>query len=360
MELLDAETEELLKEILNNEKDFPTILRKKLENCNWEESQKLRSQIKLLREAGYISNLTWGDNLPLWGRIEQKGRSYFAMKGHHSLSKVISEQKDKVFISHSSKDEGFANKLSQLIELLGINHNNIFCSSIEGQGVKNGKKIEEAVRNEIIEDKVLIFIISNNFMDSYYCLNELGAGWILADNRIQSKNLFYFKLPNISFSEFKGFISGGDKCTECNEKSITAFIEEFEEILGLPQKKVTVYRNLVDNFIKDTKSYIEFPEQSNKSDKEMQKSEQLDKFKDILSKVNEAEKKIIKDIYNSPTGECILDPTRAIVSGLQLKKIIYTGQAYYDFFNPRSSFTLQPWIYEVFENDEELKNKILS
>ena len=105
MELLDAETEELLKEILNNEKDFPTILRKKLENCNWEESQKLRSQIKLLREAGYISNLTWGDNLPLWGRIEQKGRSYFAMKGHHSLSKVISEQKDKVFISHSSKDE---------------------------------------------------------------------------------------------------------------------------------------------------------------------------------------------------------------------------------------------------------------
>ena len=65
MDLLDSETEELLKEILENDKDFPTILRLKLENCNWEESQKIRSQIKLLRENGYISKLTWGDNLPL-------------------------------------------------------------------------------------------------------------------------------------------------------------------------------------------------------------------------------------------------------------------------------------------------------
>lgn len=176
MDLLDLETEELLKEILNNDKDFPAILRLKLENCSWEESQKIRSQIKLLRENGYISKLTWGDNVPLSVRIEQKGRSYFFMKEKQQEMNKAVVQKDKVFISHSSKDEEFVVKLAQLFELLGVAHNNIFCSSIEGQGVKHGKKIEEAVRNEIIEDKVLSYIISKNFLNSNYCLNELGAG----------------------------------------------------------------------------------------------------------------------------------------------------------------------------------------
>jgi len=116
MDLLDPETEELLNEILNNDKDYPAILRLKLENCSWEESQKIRSQIKLLRENGYISKLTWGDNVPLLGRIEQKGRSYFIMKEkQQATNNGAIEQKDKIFISHSSKDEAFVVKLAQLL-----------------------------------------------------------------------------------------------------------------------------------------------------------------------------------------------------------------------------------------------------
>ena len=132
MELLDPETEELLKEILNNDKDFPAILRTKLKNCSWEESKILRSQIKLLRENGFISKLTWGDNLPLSGRIEQKGRAYFTMKEKQQEMNNVVAQKDKIFISHSSKDEEFVTKLAQLFVLLGVNRGNIFCSSIEG------------------------------------------------------------------------------------------------------------------------------------------------------------------------------------------------------------------------------------
>ncbi|MBD5131216.1 MAG: TIR domain-containing protein [Clostridiales bacterium] len=360
MDLLDPETEELLKEILNNDKDFPAVLRLKLENCSWAESQKVRSQIKLLREDGYISKLSWGDNVPLSGRIEQKGRAYFMMKENQQEMDRTVIQKDKVFISHSSKDEGFVVKLAQFFELLGVAHNNVFCSSIEGQGVKHGKKIEEAVRNEIIEDRVLIYIISKNFLSSNYCLNELGAGWILADNRTQSKNLFHIKLPDISFDDIKGFISGGDKCTECDEKSMTAFVEEFEEVLGLSPKKPTEYRNLVDNFIKDTQSFIDAAEQEGKLSKEKQGNKELEKLKDILSKVTPAERRIIKNIFDSKSGEVILDPTSAIVVGLQQKRIIYTGVGYYNFLDPQSSFALNTWVYQVFEADLDLKNKILA
>lgn len=360
MDVLDPETEELLKEILNNDKDFPAILRLKLENCSWQESQKIRSQIKLLRENGYISKLTWGDNLPLLGRIEQKGRSYFIMKEKQRETNNIVIQKDKVFISHSSKDEEFVVKLAQFFELLGVNHNNIFCSSIEGQGVKHGKKIEEAVRNEIIEDKVLIYIISKNFLGSNYCLNELGAGWILADTRTQSKNLFHIKLPDISFDDIKGFIGGGDKCTECNEKSMTTFVEEFEEVLGLPLKKATVYRNLVDNFIKDTQAFIDAAEQASKLSNEEQQKQHLEQLKNRLININEAERKIVKAIYTSSSGDYILDPTSATVAALEGKEIIFTANGYFDYLDPQCSYTFHPWVYRVLKEDSKLLKEILA
>ncbi|MCH5154430.1 MAG: TIR domain-containing protein, partial [Clostridiales bacterium] len=311
-------------------------------------------------ENGYISKLTWGDGVPIFGRIEQKGRSYFIMKEKQQETNNVVAQKDKIFISHSSKDEEFVVKLAQLFVLLGVNNDSIFCSSIEGQGVKHGKKIEEAVRNEIIEDKILIYIISKNFMESNYCLNELGAGWILADTRTQSKNLFHIKLPDIAFEDIKGFISGGDKCTECNEKSITAFVEEFEEVLGLSPKKPTMYRNLVDNFIKDTQPFIDAAEQSGTLNKEEQKKQELEKYKYILSQTTPAERKIIKDIFNSQSGEVVLDPTSTVVVGLQQKRIIYTGARYYNYFFPGSKFALNTWVYQVFEADPDLKNKILT
>lgn len=360
MDLLDPETEELLNEILNNDKDYPAILRLKLENCSWEESQKVRSQIKLLRENGYISKLTWGDNVPLLGRIEQKGRCYFIMKEKQQETKNIVTQKERVFISHSSKDEAFVGKLAQLFELLGVNRNNIFCSSIEGQGVKLGKKIEEAVRNEIIEDKVLIYIISNNFLNSNYCLNELGAGWILSDNRTQNKNLFHIKLPDISFDDIKGFIGGSDKCTECNDKSITTFVEEFEEVLGLPLKKATVYRNLVDTFIKDIQSFIDAAEQASKLNKEEQQKQHLELLKNGLRNINEAERKIVKAIYTSSSGDYILDPTSATVAALEAKDIIFTANGYYDYLDPQCSYTFHPWVYKVLKEDGKLLKKILT
>lgn len=327
MDRLDSETEELLKEILENDDNFPEYLINKFNGLSVEENFKLRAKIKVLSNGHYIS-LIWADNLPYLGSIEQKGQSYFASKeqeetkgfnawekllykllknvqagreyllftikptdderitmqklqelgyinnlkgyGIDNLSYTLTydglhyfenrnslttqqsiEQKKRVFISHSSKDETFVVKFVQLIQLLGVERGNIFCSSIEGQGVNHGMKIEEAVRNELIEDKVIIYILSNNFFNSTYCINELGAGWILSDKRIQDKNLFLIKLPDVSFDDIKGFIGGSDKYTECTDISITAFIEEFENVLELNHKQPTEYLGLVKNFIKD-------------------------------------------------------------------------------------------------------------
>lgn len=80
MNFLDVEIEKLLKEILENDEKFPKILREKFNGLNHIDDSKLRSKIKVLIDEGYISKLQWGDNVPLLGRIEQKGYSYFKNK----------------------------------------------------------------------------------------------------------------------------------------------------------------------------------------------------------------------------------------------------------------------------------------
>ena len=80
MDFLSPELEDLLKKCIEKETDFPKVLREMLESGNTLENSRLRGKIKSLIDDGFISKLSWGDNLPLFGRIEQKGYDYFKLK----------------------------------------------------------------------------------------------------------------------------------------------------------------------------------------------------------------------------------------------------------------------------------------
>ena len=80
MEFLDKETEELLKKCVESEKTYPSMLREMFSETDEKHNDILRSQINLLIEEGYLSRLSWRDDLPGNGRIEQKGRVYFRNK----------------------------------------------------------------------------------------------------------------------------------------------------------------------------------------------------------------------------------------------------------------------------------------
>lgn len=56
------------------------VLQKKFKDLDYEADSRLRAKISVLIYGGYISELKWADNVPWFGRIEHKGRSYFEMK----------------------------------------------------------------------------------------------------------------------------------------------------------------------------------------------------------------------------------------------------------------------------------------
>ena len=88
MVFLSKENEVLLKECIENDSDFPRILRQKFEGLSPMEDNSLRRQINVLIDNDYISKLQWGDNRPLWGRIEQKGYEYFKRREVYIRAKL--------------------------------------------------------------------------------------------------------------------------------------------------------------------------------------------------------------------------------------------------------------------------------
>ncbi len=54
-------------------------------------------------------------------------------------------QKPTVFISHSSDNSEIAEQLTSLLRNIGISNDQIFCSSVLGQGVNNGEKLNDII-----------------------------------------------------------------------------------------------------------------------------------------------------------------------------------------------------------------------
>ena len=85
----------------------------------------------------------------------------------------------QIFISHSSNDkklvEAFVEKILRLG--IGIPADNIFCTSIETMGIKNGEDMRSHIRQNILGCDLALLMISCSYIKSSICLNEIGAIW---------------------------------------------------------------------------------------------------------------------------------------------------------------------------------------
>jgi hypothetical protein len=83
-----------------------------------------------------------------------------------------------IFISHSSKDADIALALIKLLRAaLNLPSEAIRCTSVDGYRLPTGASVEDQLRQEIHEAKILIGLITNASLKSHYVLFELGARW---------------------------------------------------------------------------------------------------------------------------------------------------------------------------------------
>ena len=166
---------------------------------------------------------------------------------------------NKIFISHSSLDVELVQSFVENILKLGldISSDRIFCSSMEGQGIKSGKHIPDTLKDELKKASIVLLFISKNYKNSEVCLNEMGAAWVL----LPKEKVIPILLPDADFNEL-GFINIGRKgLNGFKHEGITKFVQDCKSDLNLDfnlerySAKLIVYIDSVSSFLE---SKIEF------------------------------------------------------------------------------------------------------
>lgn len=153
----------------------------------------------------------------------------------HDTAAIESDQSNspmnKIFISHSSKDFKYVEELIEILELIGVEREQIFCSSVAGHGVDLGSDIFERIKQEISGDTTLIYVLSNNFFSSPVCLCEMGAAWVLTKTQIP------ILIPPFNYSDIKGVLSPSISSAKLNRPlDISSLKEKIETIFQIENK----------------------------------------------------------------------------------------------------------------------------
>lgn len=150
----------------------------------------------------------------------------------------------EVFISHAEEDKAMVEAIRLLLMKIGIRNNDVFSYAIRGLGVSIGDAFPETIRCKLIRAKIVIFIISREFYNSPYCLNEMGAAWILG------KPIIPILVPPVTIGELKGFINSDRIVGQIDTpQDIDGLYDKIVEKLGLSALKASSWNEAKDEYL---------------------------------------------------------------------------------------------------------------
>lgn len=130
----------------------------------------------------------------------------------------------KIFISHSTNDADYTKAIVELLEDIGLDENQIFCSSLREYGIKIGEDIYERLKKEFVTyDLWVFFILSDNYYKSPASLNEMGAAWVL------QKEYLSVLLPEFDFRDIKGAINPNKIGIKLNSSDIIPTLNDLKD-----------------------------------------------------------------------------------------------------------------------------------
>jgi len=97
-----------------------------------------------------------------------------------------------LFISHSSKDKVCCDAFVNMLESIGVPEDKIIYTSSPRHGVPGDEDIFDYLRSNLESGAMVFYMLSDNYYDSVYCLNEMGAAWIVKNDSSA------FLLPNFT------------------------------------------------------------------------------------------------------------------------------------------------------------------
>ena len=234
---LPANSEKLLLELL--QADNPVqMLGVRFEQASQRDDDELRGMLRELRERGYI-NVQWADNVPYYLTLNNSARTYKEQLAEYEDQKTVHFLQEKkvspiIFISHRSTDKAIADMLLDFFSGTGIPRQTVFCSSLPGNDIN--EKISGEVKTALKKSVVNIAILSTDYYQSAYCLNEAGILWYQDDVPV-----IPIALPEINSSNMYGFLSNEYKLRRLDSDTDIPYIYDVvSEAVSAPRTKVGI------------------------------------------------------------------------------------------------------------------------
>lgn len=137
-------------------------------------------------------------------------------------------ERNSIFISHRITDAEVADMIKDFLVATGIPNGKVFCSSLPGNDVKFRISVE--VKKRLQDSIVNILILSKDYYESAYCLNEAGVAWYLED---EVDNIAVC-LPEINEDNMWGFFNGENKVRRLdNENDVAAIYDAIRKRMNV-------------------------------------------------------------------------------------------------------------------------------
>ena len=138
-----------------------------------------------------------------------------------------------IFISHRSTDKAIADMLVDFFAGTGIPRDSVFCSSLPGNDIN--ERISNEVKTALKNSAVNIAILSVDYYQSTYCLNEAVVLWY------RDVPVVPIALPEIDYEKMYGFLNSDYKLRRLDSDTDVSYIlDTVREAVSAQQVKASI------------------------------------------------------------------------------------------------------------------------
>lgn len=143
-----------------------------------------------------------------------------------ATSSISISKTPMVFISHSSKDRPFVEALVDLLEAIGFDSTNLFCSSVPDYWIGLSQDIFDSLRKLFHDhDLYVIFVQSPRYYESAVSLNEMGAAWVLKNDSCS------ILTKDMTREQMRGVVDGSTIFIKIDTNDAAARLNELKKTL---------------------------------------------------------------------------------------------------------------------------------
>jgi hypothetical protein len=129
----------------------------------------------------------------------------------------------KVFVSHASGDLPIVRAFVELLECIVRDPTDIFCSSVPSHRTPLGLDYKEHLKSRLGETDLVVALVTPRYSSSAFCMNELGAAWVLA------KRLIPLLVPPVTAAAIAGSLLSDHQSAYLNDASA---LDEIRDTVG--------------------------------------------------------------------------------------------------------------------------------